>query len=54
MLGVSPDQSGPGPGGCCGRCGGAGSCVDGPCWDCRGTGHAHAPDPQCAALDGAA
>lgn len=28
-------------GGCCDACGGGGMGDDGPCWDCRGTGHPH-------------
>ena len=27
--------------GCCSACDGTGAGVDGPCWDCRGTGHPH-------------
>lgn len=26
---------------CCDACGGAGGDRNGPCWDCRGTGHPH-------------
>lgn len=31
--------------GCCQACSGSGSDYDGPCWDCRGTGHPH-PHPM--------
>jgi hypothetical protein len=37
---------------CCDTCTGTGANLDGPCWDCRGTGHAHAPLPATAALEG--
>ncbi len=30
---------------CCPSCEGRGGTSSGPCWDCRGTGHAHAPTP---------
>lgn len=30
---------------CCSSCDGKGGTYSGPCWDCQGTGHAHAPDP---------
>jgi hypothetical protein len=30
--------------GCCDLCEGTGA---GPCWQCRSTGHPHAPDPTC-------
>lgn len=33
--------------GCCDLCDGTGSAADGPCWQCRGTGHPHVPDPTC-------
>lgn len=31
--------------GCCTSCGGRGGTHEGPCWDCRGTGHPH-PNPE--------
>ena len=32
------------PAGCCDRCGGLGADMEGPCWDCRATGHPHPAD----------
>ena len=36
---------------CCTACEGTGSGYDGPCWDCRGTGHPHEPKPNTLGLD---